>query len=308
MPIRADNDIIVRSPHNPLINIHDIPGRCSDIWNAGVVRVGAEHLLLLTVESLEGRSGIYKAHSYNGTHFTVEDRPLMSPDDSPSPYESLSIRDPRITFLDDCYYVVYLAESEMGLRLAMARTQDFQSVERLGCVTQPDVKNGALFPAKFDGSYALLERPNAANSIWMSFSADLAFWGTPWVVMAPRGGYWDSDRIGAAAPPIAIEEGWLLLYYGEKITSAGPLVRLGAAVLDRQEPWKVLHRSNIPILSPREKYERVGDIPNVIFSCGALLSEDGELRVYYGASDSCICMGAVPVEEVVAICKNGRAF
>jgi predicted GH43/DUF377 family glycosyl hydrolase len=123
--------------------------------------------------------------------------------------------------------------------------------------------------------------------------------------MTPRGGFWDSTRIGPSAPPIEIDEGWLLIYYGEKGTSAGPLVRLGAAVLDRDDPSRVLARSNVPILVPREKYERIGNVPNVVFSTGVLL-EDGVLSVYYGASDSCICLGKAPLDVVVRACFDSE--
>ena len=115
----------------------------------------------------------------------------------------------------------------------------------------------------------------------------------------PAGG--KGPRVGAAAPPIETEAGWLLLYYGERQTSAGPLVRLGAAVLDRAHPQRVLRRSNIPILSPRERYERIGDVPNVVFSCGAL-REDDTIHLYYGASDSCICLGTASLDAILQTC------
>jgi predicted GH43/DUF377 family glycosyl hydrolase len=124
--------------------------------------------------------------------------------------------------------------------------------------------------------------------------------------MTPRSGFWDANVIGASAPPIEVERGWLLLYYGEKHTSAGPLVRLGAAVLDRDNPARVISRSNIPILSPRERYERVGDVPNVVFSCGALLEEDDTLNVYYGASDSCVCLGQAKLDEIIQNCRESK--
>ena len=152
----------------------------------------------------------------------------------------------------------------------------------------------------------MLERPSAGDSIWISYSDDLIHWGSSKVVITPRGGYWESNRVGAAVPPIEIEQGWLLIYYGEKDTSAGPLLRLGAAILDGGDPSCVLGRSNIPILAPRERYERIGDVGNIVFSCGALLEEAGQLKVYYGASDSCICLGIATVDEVVQICWENR--
>ena len=306
----SGRDIVRRSECNPLISLDDLPFRCSDIWNAGVVRFEEDYLLLITVETLEGRCAIYRALGADGEHFTVDARPFMAPaEEGPHrAYENRSIRDPRITPMDGGYYVTYLAEGEHGLRVGLARTGDFRSVERIAYLSQVDVKNGALFPRKVGGRHLLLKRPDAGKSIWLSRSDDLEFWGGDKAVMTPRGGYWDSDRIGAAAPPIEIDEGWLLIYYGEKSTTAGPLVRLGAAILDRDDPGRVLARSNIPLLSPRERYERIGDVPNVVFSCGALLA-DGQLSVYYGASDSCICLGTAALEDVLRVCfESEREF
>lgn len=302
MSLSTGPDILHRWRGNPLIALEDLCFRVADIHNAGVVRRNGELMMLLNVESLQGHNLFYRARSQDGINFTVDPTPfLQPPKEGPrAKYETFGIRDPRITPLDGKYYITYLADSEFGLRLGLAATTDWETVEFLGYVSQPDVKNGALFPCKFDGRYALLKRP-AGGNIWISYSEDLTFWGDEKVVMTTRGGYWDSSRIGAAAIPIEVEQGWLLIYYGAKDTSAGPLVRLGAAILDREDPSQVIARSNIPILGPRESYERVGDMPNMVFSCGAILRED-ELWVYYGASKSCICLGTVGVEELVEFC------
>jgi predicted GH43/DUF377 family glycosyl hydrolase len=152
----------------------------------------------------------------------------------------------------------------------------------------------------------MLERPSSGVSIWLSFSYDLIHWGSSTVVLTPRSGYWDSHRVGAAGPPIEIEQGWLLIYYGEKDTSSGPLIRLGAAILDKSDPSRVIGRSNIPILAPREKYERIGDVGNIVFSCGSLLDETGQIKLYYGASDSCICLGVTTLDEIINICRDSQ--
>ena len=315
----SGRDVIRRCPRNPVISLHDMPFRCSDIWNAGVVKLpapdsgsaessqGGEYLLLITAEMLQGRYSIYPARSLDGEQFVVDDKPFMRPARSgrEAMYESGGVRDPRITPMNGEYYVAYVADGDHGLRVGLARTQDFRSVERVAYVSQVDVKNGALFPRKIAGKYLLLKRPGSGMGIWLNYSEDLVYWGSGTVVMTPRGGHWDSNRIGAAGPPIEIDQGWLLIYYGEKTTSAGPLVRLGAALLDRDDPARVLARSNVPILSPREKYERIGDVPNVVFSCGALL-EDGRVKLYYGASDSCICAGEAPVEEILRTCVESK--
>ena len=112
-------------------------------------------------------------------------------------------------------------------------------------------------------------------------------------------------RHGCAAPPIEIGGGWLLIYYGVRNTSGGPIFRLGAAVLDANDPSKVLKRSDIPILSPRERYERIGDVGNIVFCCGAILEDDGELKVYYGAANTAVCLGLAPLTDVLEPCIPG---
>jgi predicted GH43/DUF377 family glycosyl hydrolase len=299
-------DVIHRYEGNPLIAIDDMPFRASDIWNAGVVRFRDEYLLLVTVETLKGSLSIYLAHGKDGRHFEIEPTPFMDAmEEGPfARYETFGVRDPRVTETEGKYHITYVADSEYGQRIGLASTEDFRSIERIGLITQPDSKNGALFPRKIAGRYAMLERPFAGESIWIGYSDDLTYWGSSTVVMTPRGGYWDPTRIGAACPPIEIDEGWLLIYYGEKWTNSGPLVRLGAALLDREDPSQVIGRSNIPILSPRESYERIGDVRNLVFSCGALLEEGEQLNIYYGASNSCICLGTGAIEDIIRVCHE----
>ena len=304
--ISPSRDVAVRFDGNPLISIDDMPPECSDVWNAGVVRFGHEHLLLITVETLEGRGSVYLARGIDGYDFSVEPQPFIAASEHGpfARYETFGIRDPRITQIDGTYYITYLAESENGKRVGLARTEDFERVDQLHLISQPDTKSAALFPRRIEGRYAILERPSDGGSIWITYSEDLVHWGNSTVALTPRGGCWDSNRVGAGGPPIEIEEGWLIVYYGEKDTSAGPLIRLGAAILDRDDPSHVLGRSNIPVLSPRERYERVGDVGNLVFSCGALLENDDELKIYYGASDSCVCLATCSLRDVVGLCLS----
>jgi len=305
---KAGRDIIHRYKGNPLISIEDLPFMCSDIWNAAVVRFEDQCLLLMTVETLEGLGSIYLARGKDHGRFAVDPKPFMTAsEDGPfAPYERFGVRDPRVTLLEGTYYITYVAESEHGRRIGLAHTDDFRSVQRIGLISQTDNTNGALFPRKIKGRYAMLERPAEGGSIWIRYSDDLTYWGSSKVVMSPRGGFWDSTRIGAAGPPIEIGQGWLLIYYGEKGTSAGPLVRLGAAILNRDDPARLIARSNIPILSPRENYERIGDVGNMVFSCGALLDPQGDMRIYYGASNSCICLGTGTLDDITRICRESE--
>ncbi len=304
--LHTGRDIIHRYEGNPLISIEDMPFRCSAVWNAGIVFFENQYLLLMTVETLEGLGSIFLATSKDGIHFFIDSKPFITVcEHCPyAQYDIFSIRDPRITQIDGIYYITCLVESENGFMIALAKTKDFKTVTTMELVTEPDTKSGALFSRKIGNRFALLSRPNDGGGIWISYSDDLVYWGHSVVLMIPRGGFWDSSKIGVACPPIEIDQGWLLIYYGEKETSAGPLFRLGAALLDAEDPSRVIARSNIPILSPRENYERIGNIRNLVFSCGALFEENRILKIYYGASDSCICLGTVELESILRVCHQ----
>jgi beta-1,4-mannooligosaccharide/beta-1,4-mannosyl-N-acetylglucosamine phosphorylase len=305
--IKVQRDVIHRYQGNPIIGIEDLPFRCSDIWNAGVVRFQDRYLLRITVETPEGLSDIYRAYSTDGQHFSIQGEAFLGscPGASDQGYRAYGVHDARVTQIDDTYYVLFVAVSRHGQRLGLAQTWDFQTIDEMHYVSEPDNKSAALFPCQIDGQYVMLERPLEGHSIWLSYSRDLVYWGQSTVVMTPRSGYWDCDRVGTACPPIEIDQGWLLIYYGEKHTSAGPLLRLGAAILDRDDPSQVLARSNIPILSPHKRYERIGDVGNVVFSCGAIL-ENGDLKLYYGASDSCICLGTCSLDDILRVCRKSQ--
>jgi len=302
---RGGRDLMHRWEGNPIITVEDLPFQCSDICNAGAVKLPNRYLLLLTIESLAGRKAIFRAWSGDGYHFMVEPHPFLEPATEGffAACESQGVLDPRIVRLEGVYYLTYQALSGHGYVMGVARTDDdFQTVERVGIVTQPDCKSGALFPAKLRGRFARLEKPTEGGTIWLAYSEDLVYWGGREVVLTPRAGYWDDDHVGPAAPPIEVAEGWLCIYYGVKVTASGPLYRLGAALLDRENPSVVRGRTDTPILAPRETYERIGDLPNIIYSCGAILEPNNVIRLYYGGSDSCICLATARLQNIVAAC------
>jgi len=296
-------DVVERFLDNPIISRQDIPFPCNSVFNAGAVKLGDEYILLLRIEDMQGRSVLGLACSEDGYHFTIHDEPVMTPagDEQFAPYEQKGIEDPRVTLLEGTYYIVYTAVSDLGPRLALAKTQDFRSFERIALISEPPNKDGALFPKRINGKYVRLDRPLVGDlgNIWISYSDDLIHWGESHVLLGVRGLYWDSWRVGASVPPIETPYGWLVIYHGVKNTSHGPLYRLGAAFLDIQNPRNVLCRTSIPILSPREPYERMGDIPNVVYSCGAIMEDADEIIIYYSGADSCICIGTVKVEKLM---------
>ena len=106
---------------------------------------------------------------------------------------------------------------------------------------------------------------------------------------------WEARKIGAGPPPVKTEEGWLLIYHG---VDENRVCRAGAALLDLEEPWKVIACTPEPILEPEEEYERVGDVPNVVFPEGAVTIGD-ELLVFYGGADEVCCAASVCLDELV---------
>jgi len=297
-------DILKRWEGNPAIVIEDIPFRANTVFNGTPIVTDDGVLILLRVEGQQGYSFFALAKSNDGLHFKIDKQPVMMPaKESPfAKYESHGLEDPRATFIDGVCYIMYTAVGDWGSRIALAKTSNFTDYERIAIVSEPGNKDGVLFPRKINNLYARLDRPigNGVGSIWISYSPDLINWGKSEVVMTPRHGYWDDYRIGASVPPIETPEGWLEIYHGVKMTTAGPIYRIGAALLDLDNPAVVLKRGSIPILSPHAIYERIGDIPNVCFACGAVLDNNGNMKIYYGAADTSICIAESSLNNILS--------
>ena len=173
----------------------------------------------------------------------------------------------------------------------------------------PEDKDAALLPRRFGGRWVMIHRPTPLRGgvhIWISFSPDLRHWGDHTLLLEARdGAWWDAGKIGLGPQPIETEEGWLLMYHGVHLTASGPLYRVGLALLALDDPTVVLRRSSEWVLGPREPYERVGDVPYVVFPCGWVLDEvKGEILVYYGAADSAIAVAVASLSEVLTYVRE----
>ena len=121
------------------------------------------------------------------------------------------------------------------------------------------------------------------------------------MLRAREGSWWDAHKVGLCAPPLLTQQGWLLLYHGVRTTAAGSIYRLGLALLDTGEPERVLARSNEWMFAPEAPYERIGDVDQVVFSCGWRVLDDGDtVRMYYGAADTSICLATASLSELLA--------
>jgi len=244
-------------------------------------------------------------------------------------YEPAGCEDPRITEIDGKYYMLYTAYlgkkappffEEETTNIAMASTTDFFNWKRYGLllpeVIQPE-KNGVLFPKKIKGYYVLYYRVHP--HIYVAYSKDIE--NPQWIghkaIVGPREGSWDNWKIGAGPPPIETEIGWLFIYHG--VDKRGPLrreipgkkkkhgftYRLGVMLIDKENPEKILYRSKNPILEPEMDYEKEGVVPNVVFSCGAVVVED-RLFVYYGGADTVIGVASCRLSELLEAIKQKK--
>lgn len=305
-------ELFTRHPDNPIIAVRDIPYPANTVFNAAAARLEGETLLLLRIEDRRGFSHLTAARSRDGVSgWKIEKKPTLAPSPERHPEETWGIEDARVTFIEDLgkWAVAYTAYSDLAPLVSLALTEDFRQFERLGPVLPPENKDAALFGAKFSGRYAMLHRPmpacpGAGAHIWISFSPDLKHWGGHRVLLRARqGGWWDANKIGLSAPPLRTDEGWLLLYHGVRATVSGSIYRLGLALLDLDDPTRVIRRSDEWVFGPETPYERVGDVDNVVFPCGWTLRGD-ELRVYYGGADNCVALATGSLAGVLDWLRN----
>lgn len=301
------SELFTRSAANPLLTPNRWPYPINAVMNAGATTVGDETVLLCRVEDRRGISHLTVARSHDGvSNWLVDDVPLLAPDPA-WPEEAWGLEDARLTRVDelDAWVIAYTSFSEGGPGVSLATTQDFRSVTRLGRARAPEDKNAALLSRRVMGQWVMFHRPvtvlGAHADIWLSRSSDLRTWTSPEPVMsARRGGWWDSARIGMGPPPLETSEGWLVVYHGVRQTVSGALYRAGLALLDLENPTRVLRRGSEWVLGPAEGYELTGDVPGVVFPCGLVHdAATDELRLYYGAADTCIGVATASLPEVL---------
>lgn len=260
-----------------------------DFSDSRFVRTGSE-------QYLSSLSHLRLARSRDGVHFKIDERPAMAP---ANPYEMYGMEDPRIVRLADRYYITYSAVSPLGSSIALASTANFTTYRRHGVIFCPDNRDVEIFPKKIHGRYYALHRPNSGEygkrEIWLAESPDLLHWGNHRRVMGIRDNAWDNGRVGGSAVPIRTKLGWLEIYHGADRRNR---YCLGAVLLDAHAPWRVLRRGRLPILEPETEYEKRGFFGDVIFNCGVLV-EEGVIKIYYGAADTCICYAEIALAEVL---------
>lgn len=278
---------------NPIlapIPAHDWESRT--VFNCGVAQIDDAVVLVYRAQGVaDDVSRLGFAVSTDGVTFARLDRPVFEPADAT---ETNGVEDPRLTRIGDEYHMLYTAWSPSGIQVAMATTRNFFTWRRRGIVIPgPDNKDAALFPEKIGGRYVMFHRIPPA--IWLAYSDDLIHWGDFRKIMDPRPGNWDDLKIGAGGPPLKTEQGWLCVYHG---VDQDRVYRLGVALLDLEDPTRVIGWPRGFILEPEEPWELKGDVPNVVFTCGA--AEIGDRAyVYYGGADKVIAVATARTDDLV---------
>jgi len=307
MAWKDPGELFVRHRKNPILTVDDWPYRANSVFNPAAAIVNGKILLLVRVEDHRGFSHFTVARSENGIdNWEIDSEPTFAPDSENYPEEIYGIEDPRITYIDEMgkWAVAYTAFSDSGPLTSLAYTEDFRNFDRVGATLPPENKDAALFPVRFNGRWAMLHRPVSLISgmkanIWISFSPDMKHWGEHKVLLHAReGGWWDANKIGLSPQPIQTPDGWLIMYHGVRQTASKLSYRLGLALLDLEDPTKVLRRSDGWVFGPRELYERSGDVNDVVFPCGWIIVDD-ELRIYYGSADTSVSMASAKVNDIL---------
>lgn len=219
-------------------------------------------------------------------------------------HENFGIEDCRVASISDGRFLLtYTAVSDNGYGPGLRVTRDWKHFDSTGMILPPSNKDVAIFEEQIGGSYHCLHRPSGVivggHYIWTASSPDLKHWGNHRCIAKTRPGSWDSSRIGAGAAPIRTDRGWLVIYHGADDKS---LYRLGAMLLDLNEPWRVLERSVGPIMEPVAPYEQKGFFNNVVFTNGYLVNGD-TVTIYYGGADRVICGATLSIADVLGSCR-----
>lgn len=308
---QGSREVMWRYSKNPIIP-RDLLPTSNSIFNSAVVPFKEGYAGVFRCDDTNRRMVLHVGFSDNGIDWKINPEPLRFLCDDREIGEWVYGYDPRVTCINGRYYVTW-CNGYHGPTIGVAWTDDFEAFHQLENAFIPFNRNGVLFPRKINGRFAMLSRPSdnghtPFGDIFYSESPDLEFWGKHRHVMAPAAfekSAWQCTKIGAGAVPIETSEGWLLIYHGVLNSCNGFVYSFGSALLDLEQPWKVLARSGPYLISPQKYYECVGDVPNVTFPCAALHDpQTGRIAVYYGCADTVtgLVFGYIP--EIVEFTKE----
>lgn len=307
------HEVMWRYSENPIVDRYAIPSSNS-IFNSAIVRHGDGFAGVFRCDNRQVQMNIFAGHSKDGLNWEIDHEPIQFKCGNTQMIESTYKYDPRVTWIEDRYWITWCNGYKGQPTIGLGYTYDFKEFYQCENAFLPFNRNGVLFPEKINGKYAMLSRPSDSGhtpfgDIYVSYSPDMKFWGEHRLVMRPtpfEQSAWQCLKIGAGPIPVKTDEGWLLFYHGVIGTCNGYRYSMGAALLDLENPDKVIARSQAYLLAPATLYELVGDVPGVVFPCTALRDGD-KCTIYYGAADTCISMAFCYISEVLDWLKQQKA-
>lgn len=319
-------DSIIKKLTKPVLTRFDVPYPSALTFNAGVAKYNGKYVMLFRndygdaeKQRLDG-TNIGFAESSDGINWVVAQKPCLEVRTD----EIKRVYDPRITVIDGKCYVCMAVDTFHGLRGGIYETEDFEHFNLIS-MSLPDNRNMVLFPEKLGGHFVRLERPMSRYGrkrpdefdIWLSDSPDLVYWGNHKMLLGASEVSFSNNKIGPAAPPVKTEKGWLTLFHAVDIDSERgkngwekqwqKRYRAGIMLLDLENPSKIIGRYEEPLLfCDREFEEKDGFRKNVVFPGGMILEDNGEVKIYYGASDTVECLATADVNSLIALCTERK--
>lgn len=327
------HEVFTRHPSNPVLSAADVPYPASLVFNAGITKFHGKYVMVFRNDYGANNAAEFQAGGLKGTNiglatsddgvkWTVSPKPCFAMGDKSNPNEEIRrAYDPRLTVIDGRCYMCFAVDTKHGICGGVAVTDDFDKWQVLS-ISAPDNRNMVLFPAKIGGRFARLERPfpiygrgkPEAFDCWYADSPDCRYWGNNQLVLGSDHVPYCNNKIGPAAPPIKTKRGWLATIHAVRKDENQPLkswdkwswckrYMAGLILLDLDEPWKVIGMAPQPVLDPSDAYpyEVDGFRGSVIFPGGMLLEDDGQVKLYYGASDTVECLATAHVDDLLAI-------
>lgn len=296
-------DLLWRYSNNPIVKRNHIKNSMA-IHNSAPIPFNGGFAGIFRVDTKERALELHRGFSADGLNWAIDEDPISFNALYPESSGNGNKYDPRISIIDGEYYITW-CNGYYGPTIGIAKTTDFETFTQLDNAFLPFNRNGVLFPRKLNGKYGMLSRPSdnghtPFGDIFYSESPDLEHWGHHRYVMGAGVNGWQRLKIGPGPVPIETDKGWLMLYHGVFKSCNGYVYSMGGALLDLDDPSKVLYRSKKYLLTPEETYEMVGVVPNVVFPCGALCDSDtGKIAIYYGGADTCINVAFGYVDEII---------
>ncbi len=302
----GSQEVVWRYPRNPVIPRNLIP-KANSIFNSAIVPYQGRFVGVFRIDDTRRVMNLYFGQSQDGLSWNINHQPIEWECDDAEIARFQYRYDPRLCWLEDRYYITW-CNGYHGPTIGVGYTYDFNRFTQMENAFLPFNRNGVLFPRKINGKYAMFSRPSdnghtPFGDIYYSESPDMMHWGHHRHVLGP--GSWCYTKVGAGPIPIETSEGWLLVYHGVLTSCNGYVYSMGAVLLDLDQPWKVIARAAPYLMSPQMLYECVGDVPNVVFPCAALVdAPTGRMALYYGAADTVVALAFARVDELVDFCKE----